>query len=971
MVHVLVISPEVPYPAFKGNQHRIDVTLRILISLGFEVSLAVLNSNQKDRTSNAIVSDLRAAYPELKYIEVRRNFRSESIYQKAQTVIDAKIGHNLISNIGTCPLSFRKCVYTMVLKSKPTHILVNYAKLTRAIPPYFFGVKVLDCHDIQTSILQQGLKAGIRKDDVDVVKYLADERRMLSVYDTVISINKNETETLKKWSLPASILTIPAFGDPRQIYGDFSNKKYDILFVGSASPFNVEGVMKFIAKSLPKLRRMNPSIKFAIAGDVSNCSAVKKVDIPNIIRLGRVDSLEKVYQESKVVVSPIISGAGMKVKNIEALLFGMPIVSTSFSMDGIEVADEISTLIRDDWDGFADAVHLLVNNESRCKLLSQAAFDLANQKYSVLMAKRKYNGLMNRDLDSLESNLTSQVAKISHLKKSENKESIARPSRVKALIFATDAAELIDYNVCLAKSLKEVNIYTEFVKMEPAICNNRINKHGFVVHDIRSRLDKERRKILRKEISVKQYKGDVVGLVYRGIDISEDVNVYKKMFPTHFLKPIEDVVVHGVLILEELLKLIDKIKPDFLVGWNGNGPHFIFLMKVAAKIKELPIFHVERGLLPDTFVFDPYGVNFKSNIAGSFLPLLSTTEREKTKSFIADYRKKSSTIVGSKKVEGLDKASVANRLGIDLNKGYIFFPMQIEGDSNIIINSPKYKTMQEVITDCLEVAKKLNCYLVCRPHPENKEINYESFSHELLIVDNSMHLYDMLRNSIANIVINSTVGLESIVLGMPTITLGHSVYSGKGISFDVSSAEDILKSVTNILSKNYNEISVQRRTEELIHLLLSRQLIDIKNDPVVNKDVLLNVLKVHGISYHAQLGKPGVPREAARYIARHKKWLSDMRSAKSICILNCLPDNTVQYLNGSKKPVVNQDLILSSIRRVSGVNEILVIQCKPQAIKSNIELFGMDESLVMILSKERLTGYPQDTHVIDEYFSLI
>jgi len=394
-------------------------------------------------------------------------------------------------------------------------------------------------------------------------------------------------------------------------------------------------------------------------------------------------------------------------------------------------------------------------------------------------------------------------------------------------------------------------------------------------------------------------------------------------------------------------------------------------MKVAAKIKSIPVFHVERGLLPNTFVFDPYGVNFKSNVAGSFLPLLDVAERDKAKSFIADYRKSSSTIVGSKKAEGLDKTAIASRLGMTAGKGYIFFPMQIEGDSNIIINSPKYKLMQEVILDCLEVAKSLNCYLVCRPHPENKEINYDDFKHDLLIVDNSIHLHDMLRNAVANVVINSTVGLESIMLGRPTIALGHSVYSGKAISFDAYCAADILQAVRTVLSDGYNEIAVERKTEELVHLLFSRQLVDIKSDPSVNKQMLLNVLKVHGIPYHASLSKPDVPREAARYIARHKKWVQDMRSAKSIVVVNCLPEGTVQYLNGSKKPIVDNNLIVSSVRKISGIADIFVIKSQPPALKGNIDSFGLDGSLVMVLSKELIDGCPKDVYTIDEYFSLI
>ncbi len=439
------------------------------------------------------------------------------------------------------------------------------------------------------------------------------------------------------------------------------------------------------------------------------------------------------------------------------------------------------------------------------------------------------------------------------------------------------------------------------------------------------------------------------------------------MFHAHFEKPIEDVVFHGMLILDEILALINKIKPDFLVGWNGNGPHFIFLMKVAAKIANLPIYHVERGLLPDTLVFDPYGVNFKSNIAGSYLPLLSTAERQVARDYIQNYRESSKTIVGTQARGYLNKSQVLTKLGLPENANYLFFPMQIEGDSNIIINSPKYKKMKQVMEDSLEVAKKLNLYLICRPHPENKmEDVFGDRTSKYLVVDNSIHIHDMLANSVANVVINSTVGLESILLGKPTICLGNSAYSGKGITFDAYSVADIHEALNKIITGFYNDEAIERKTEALVHLLKSRQLLDLKSKD--NNEILLNLLKVHGFYFNTLLKKPTLPAKAVDYLTRSKKMDQVLKSSKTVLVVNCLPSGTLQYLNGSKKLLITEKMIKDHFTKTLK-KDIVLYESKLDDVYGLIDTDSADHDAILILSLSKgVPVVPEHVFWLDEFF---
>ncbi|MNJ21918.1 Capsule polysaccharide biosynthesis protein [compost metagenome] len=956
---ILVLAPEIPFPVFKGNQSRIDQTLKVLIDAGHEVSIAVLNSNQEKRASTDIQKDLKSAYPQLKEIGIRRHPKFTQTKPGLFSKINIFQKPNLISDLDSCPDNFKKLVGEMIHKIKPTHILANYVKLDRAIPSNFKGIKVVDTHDIQTNILKAAINAGTNKRKVDVNVFEAHEFELLKKYEYIISINSNETAQIRKKLPENKVFTIPAFND-FQIRQQQNAKKYDILFVGSASPFNAEGIKLFIQKSFPAIKKAFPKVTLAIAGDVSNVGSVRSLSGPNIVYLGRVPNLSNTYADASIVVSPIISGAGMKVKNIEALSHGMPIVATSFSMDGIDVSDRRNALIRDDWSTFAQAVIELVKNRQLRSTIAEGAYNLARSHYSKDTANRNYEAIINNNFNFTNETLESFIPQ------SNNR----NLKRTKALIYSTDAEYLIAYNISIADELRKIGVYSEFIKME-STRENRFLAHGFLVHTVRQDISKTRRQELKKEL-LSQLTEDTLGkVVIHGIDITDDIDVYREMFPEHFAgKKSIDVITQALLILESILAKIQKSSPDFLIGWNGNGPHFIFLMKVAAKIKNLPIFHIERGLLPDTLVFDPQGVNYKSTIAGSYLPLINSEEQKIAAQYISDFASDGKTIVTTSADKNSSRAETLQLINLSENDQFVFFPLQIEGDSNIVLNSPIYKTMGKVIEDLIEVTRQLNIRLVCRPHPENN-ISIEELREKFpgVIFDNQLHLHTALKNSVVNVVINSTVGLESLILGCPTVALGHSTYSGKGISYDAFHKEQILDHVAGILKGSHDIERAKHKTERLVHLLFNDTLFKLSASKS-NSTMLKSSLLKNGVIINSDIPPPLPPKHAQNYMRKNTDFLTTLRNAEKIKVINQLADNTVQWLNGSKKPLVTNDYIVEKLSALTNGK----IEFSDKVTTANQQAEDKKEIFIYIKNCSELSAPEHTKHkncyTLDEYFYL-
>ncbi|WP_315983506.1 capsular polysaccharide export protein, LipB/KpsS family [Aliamphritea spongicola] len=120
---------------------------------------------------------------------------------------------------------------------------------------------------------------------------------------------------------------------------------------------------------------------------------------------------------------------------------------------------------------------------------------------------------------------------------------------------------------------------------------------------------------------------------------------------------------------------------------------------------------------------------------------------------------------------------------LDPSCEYYFFPMQVSTDAQIILNYDKDSVI-EALKEAINMASKDKVKLIVKPHPA--EIDYKTLSelkemHEnklfTLVNDNT---FELIKGAKRVITVNSTVGLESMIVGTPVTFLGNSFYS----SFD-------------------------------------------------------------------------------------------------------------------------------------------------------------------------------------------
>ena len=98
--------------------------------------------------------------------------------------------------------------------------------------------------------------------------------------------------------------------------------------------------------------------------------------------LGFVPDIRPIVQRASVFVAPIRVGSGTKIKVLNAMAQGKPVVATTIAAEGIDVTPEENILIADDPGEFAEKVGYLLNHEHVAREIGTRARELIEKKYS-------------------------------------------------------------------------------------------------------------------------------------------------------------------------------------------------------------------------------------------------------------------------------------------------------------------------------------------------------------------------------------------------------------------------------------------------------------------------------------------------------------------------------------------------------------------------------------------------------------
>lgn len=199
-------------------------------------------------------------------------------------------------------------------------------------------------------LLHRRSQLGLLDATAEVVTWET-ERSWLLRADGVIAIQDGEAEFLREQLPERPVIVVPHPLTPHPL-AILDDPEFDMLFIGGSAIPNREAVNWFVDEVLPLVRKHRPRAKLAVAGTI--CEHV--ADHAAVIKLGHVADLQSLYARSAVCVAPVRRGTGMKIKVVEAMAYGRPVVCTTAAVDGTSGLESAVAACVDSPEDFAAAV---------------------------------------------------------------------------------------------------------------------------------------------------------------------------------------------------------------------------------------------------------------------------------------------------------------------------------------------------------------------------------------------------------------------------------------------------------------------------------------------------------------------------------------------------------------------------------------------------------------------------------------
>ena len=144
---------------------------------------------------------------------------------------------------------------------------------------------------------------------------------------------------------------------------------------------NREAVEYLLDEIMPLLFKANPDIYLYVYG--SNMPAdYAEYESKNVHMVGFVDNLDKIFHKHRIFVAPLLSGAGIKGKVLEAIAYGVPCIASEVAAEGIGLTHGVSALIADAPDDWVNAIGQLYDDEVLWSRLVANENIMAAEKYS-------------------------------------------------------------------------------------------------------------------------------------------------------------------------------------------------------------------------------------------------------------------------------------------------------------------------------------------------------------------------------------------------------------------------------------------------------------------------------------------------------------------------------------------------------------------------------------------------------------
>ena len=217
------------------------------------------------------------------------------------------------------------------------------------------------------------------------------KREILSINkcDYVVTHNAKDKKLLLKNGVEQSKLgvIVPYINLPEQVARKNINK--NILFYGAMNRMENEiSAEWFIKNVMTEIK--DTGAKYVIVGNKPS-DELKKYESDNVIITGFVQDIQPYFSSAMCLAAPIQAGAGVKVKILEAMAMGVPVLTNNIGIEGIEVNDGIHYYHCETPEDYNAKIRYIIQNRDEAEKVAQNALKFINDNYNLKNSFKEYS----------------------------------------------------------------------------------------------------------------------------------------------------------------------------------------------------------------------------------------------------------------------------------------------------------------------------------------------------------------------------------------------------------------------------------------------------------------------------------------------------------------------------------------------------------------------------------------------------
>jgi glycosyltransferase involved in cell wall biosynthesis len=172
------------------------------------------------------------------------------------------------------------------------------------------------------------------------------ELEVINATDILVPISSVDEAYFKQQGIKKPMLTIPAGLSLKQYPFSSLPAEPTLFFIGALDWIpNQEGLLWFLQTTFEPLVREVPSLRFHIAGRNAPEKLVRKLNHPQIVFHGEVADAPAFMASCRVMVAPLLTGSGIRVKILEGMAMGRPVATTPIGIEGIDAKSGIEVVV--------------------------------------------------------------------------------------------------------------------------------------------------------------------------------------------------------------------------------------------------------------------------------------------------------------------------------------------------------------------------------------------------------------------------------------------------------------------------------------------------------------------------------------------------------------------------------------------------------------------------------------------------